>query len=212
VRGEKNRDGRRSDFRDAGVREIPHSPRSVTKMPRTSHLRDPRVSFRARIEGPEMPCVYFPPYGGPNTRSASVRVGQHGRKRGVPDVSVTRSHLRHGPRRSGETSPHTPHVSSQFSSHSDDYCELTSVGRLRDPSQRSMAPPRADPPPPMVPAVPATATACPHCHRRLHGRRPTSDRAGWFPGRRRADPQPACRPEGLTEARCVARRPRGSPA
>jgi len=106
----RHRDGRRSDFREGGVTGtgggrtsvtiVPvrshTSARSVTKMPGTSHFPAPGGPFRAGFEGSETRCADSPCYGTVNPRSASVTVGQHGRKRGVLAVSVTTPDLRHG--------------------------------------------------------------------------------------------------------------------
>ena len=69
---------------------------SVTGMPGTSHFPAPVGPFRAGIEGPITRCRLLVPYGGPKVDNAPVTVGRHGRKRGVLDVSVTGSDLRHG--------------------------------------------------------------------------------------------------------------------
>jgi len=72
------------------------SARSVTKMPGTSHFPACCGPFPAGNRGPETRCRLKGPYRGLKVDSASVTVGQHGRKRGVPDVSVTGSDPRHG--------------------------------------------------------------------------------------------------------------------
>jgi len=72
------------------------SARSVTVMPGTSHFPALRGSFRAGIEGPITRCRLLVPYGGLKVDSASVGVGQHGRNRGLLDISVTGSDSRHG--------------------------------------------------------------------------------------------------------------------
>jgi len=105
----RHRDGAMSDSREGGVTgtgggrtsvtipsgRVHTSALSVTEMPGTSHFPAPGGPFRAQIGGPETRCRPLVPYGGPKVDSASVCVGQHGRKRGVPDVSVTGSDLRH---------------------------------------------------------------------------------------------------------------------
>jgi hypothetical protein len=68
------------------------SPLSVTKMSGTPDFRAPSVCFRAPDRGPRSRCMYLGPHRGPETRSASVTVGRHARKRGVPTLFVTRSH------------------------------------------------------------------------------------------------------------------------
>ena len=106
----RHRDVAMSDSREGGVTgtgggrtsvtipsgRVHTSALSVTEMPGTSHFPAPGGPFRAQIGGPETRCRPLVPYGGPKVDSASVCVGQHGRKRGVPDVSVTGSDLRHG--------------------------------------------------------------------------------------------------------------------
>jgi len=106
----RHRDGGRSDFRDGGVtgtvrgrtsvtigsESFHTSARSATKMPGTSHSPAPGGPFRAGIEGSGTRCRLQGPYGGPKVDNAPVTVGQHGRKRGVPDISVTGSDSRHG--------------------------------------------------------------------------------------------------------------------
>jgi len=108
--GRRHRDGAMSDFRDGGVigtmrgrtsvtipsGRLHTSARSATKMPGTSHSPAPGGPFRAGIEGSGARCRLQGPYGGPKVDNAPVTVGQHGRKRGVLDVSVTGSDSRHG--------------------------------------------------------------------------------------------------------------------
>jgi len=99
-----------SDFRDGGgtgtgggrtsvtigSESFHTSARSVTKMPGTSHFPAPGGPFPAGIEGSGTRCRLQGPYGGPKVDNAPVTVGQHGRKRGVPDISVTGPDPRHG--------------------------------------------------------------------------------------------------------------------
>jgi len=90
-------DGARSDFRDDPVRETPHLGRIVHRDAGNVTLSGPREGpFRAGIEGPITRCRLLVPHRGLKVDSASVTVGRHGRKRGVPDVSVTGSDPRHG--------------------------------------------------------------------------------------------------------------------
>jgi len=92
------------------------SARSATKMPGTSHALSPRVALGAGDEAPgacgrpfvrmpdprstgpppESPRSTFRPDTGPQVDRACVRGGRHGRKRGVPGISLTTSDLRHG--------------------------------------------------------------------------------------------------------------------
>jgi hypothetical protein len=130
--------GRRGDGRGR-TSVSPHGERShtsalsVTEMPRTPHFRAASVCFRAPDRGPGSRCVYLVPYRGPNTRSASVTVGQHARKRGIPTLFVTRSHP-------GRTSTILP-------------CGIRGAPVLLRRKSRH--------PLPAPPAVSATATACP---------------------------------------------------
>ena len=101
--GRRHRDGANSDFREGGLtgtgggrtsvtigsERFHTSAGPVTKMPGTSHLPALGGPFRAGIEGPERRGRPLGPYRGPKVDRASVAVGQHGQKPGVPGISVT---------------------------------------------------------------------------------------------------------------------------
>ena len=106
----RRRDDAKSDFREGGVTgtgggrtsvmivsgRSHTSARSATKMPRTSHFPAPGGHVSVRNRGPITRCRLLVPYRGLKVDSASVTVGQHGRKRGVLGISVTGSDSRHG--------------------------------------------------------------------------------------------------------------------